>query len=226
MYVIYHQEVKMTLIATVYTPNCIVMGADTLLQVTRDYLSTEIIGISSVQKLFYLSKTKTGFSVRGRASWGNKSIRNILEDFSSTIDFSYSQKEVAESFYDYFKTNYPKLECSFHIAGYTNDEPYVYDMDFINGFCRENIVNSRLKYSVLVRVDDPEVRNEVLPLPDFSTFTDKEAIEFLKKLFCLKIDVESRKSIPAVGYPVDYLILYPNGNIAMDSHRNLSDFFI
>ena len=50
------------------------MGVDTLIQLTRDHLSTEIIGVGEIQKLFYLSKTNAGIFVIGRASWLGRKI--------------------------------------------------------------------------------------------------------------------------------------------------------
>ncbi|MFJ7308820.1 hypothetical protein [Peribacillus frigoritolerans] len=213
----------MTLIATVFTPTCLVMGADTLIQLTPDHLSTEIIGVEEIQKLFYLSKTNTGISVRGRASWEGRSIKAILHEFSITIDSSFTQKDIAEHFNNYIRKTYPRLNTSFHLSGYTNNEPYVYDMDFDDGFQRENIEKGSLRYSVLARVDDPEVHNKILPLPDFSTMDIAYSIYFLDNLFKYKIEVENKKPIPSVGYPVDYLILTPHG-ITKQSKRALADF--
>lgn len=214
---------KVTLIATVFTPTCLVMGADTLIQLTSDHLSTEVIGVQEIQKLFYLSQTNTGISIRGRAGWEGKSIKAILQEFSTTIDSSFTQKDIAEHFNNYIRNTYPRLNTSFHFAGYTNNEPYVYDMDFDDGFQRENIEKDSLRYSVLARVDDSEVHNKILPLPDFSTMDIADSICFLENLFKYKIDVENKKPIPSVGFPVDYLILTPHG-ITKQSKRAITDF--
>lgn len=97
-------------------------------------------------------------------------------------------------------------------------------MDFEEGFQRENVKKGSLVYSVLARVDKETVE-KLVPLPDFSTLDKAHSISFLDNLFKYKIEVENKKEIPEVGYPVDYLILTPQG-ISKESIRTLADFAI
>ncbi|WFA87642.1 hypothetical protein [Paenibacillus amylolyticus] len=218
----------MTLIATAYAHECIVMGTDTLLQRTENYQTNKIIGYGSIQKLFFIRKTGTGISVRGRASWGEKTIKQILQNFTHTVESSMRQCDVADALQLYIKSNFPQLETSYHKAGYQDTEPFIYDLDFDSGLnlVRENVDRKGfLRYSVLARIDDTEVRNQVLPLPDFSKMQENQVFDFMETLFKLKIQAENLKPTPSVGYPIDYLFL-SHDQSKFVSNKIASDFLL
>ena len=125
----------MSLIATLYGNDAIVMASDSRL--TTNLTPKETLGEDGVKTIektkgIFMSDTahKTflcpngcGISYCGDSSFGNFTIEAILKNFIALhISKSVAVKDIPQLLQDFIQTNYTGLSTRFHVAGYSADD--------------------------------------------------------------------------------------------------------
>lgn len=211
----------MTIIATIYVSEGIVMAADSSRITTKpskDNLGNTIheIFVSSYnsQKIFLFDGFNIGISSFGIALPNGKLLPFTLEQFKN--EYLHKGDDIniiAQKLYDFINKEVSKYSLAFHLAGYSNNEPFVYIID-----------PSRKKLDIVNHNDNSVIygmawggqpdtmsrlisnRNDI----QYDIMSIVDAIEFVK--FCLETTIKLDKFLykpVSCGGPIDILLITP-----------------
>jgi 20S proteasome alpha/beta subunit len=138
----------LTITVTVYVPEGIAMATDSRLTGHRKLSDgrVELFTISdNSQKLVLLRNETIGASFCGDAIIEGKTVADFLRLFDiNKVETNDSVEAVAEKLKTHLE-EYSQYNVSFFLAGFDNDEPFVYDISLQNVY-RHNIKNGEIKY--------------------------------------------------------------------------------
>ncbi len=206
----------MSIITTIYVPEGIAMAADSRLTRTKD-LGNGTIEIYSLsdnnQKIFLISKANVGISTCGNAFIGGKTIADFIRIFEIekvTIDDNVTQ--VASNLHKYLQDFADSNGLHFHVAGYLDDEPYLYTIDLYN-IKRMNISeSSTVQYgacwSGAQEAINKLLNSEPIMATNFDLMPLKDAADYAEFLVSTTINYQRYIDRPAVcGGPIDVLVI-------------------
>lgn len=201
----------MTCLANIFLKEAIIMAADSLKQIVSDYTTCNILGLVPCQKLFYLSKTKTGISCIGHAADSNKSIRMILNEFSKTIKEEASQEDITIGLGKFILNNYPGLQTDFYIGGYDNGIQVAFELERSpenrNHYQYRSVNEQGIAAMFSQETNDYAQSSGV----DLRKLNIEQAIDFIKLLFLYEIEVvQKKRKYQGTGYPIDILVIRSN----------------
>ena len=208
----------MSFMCCVYLPEGIVMAADSRIT-QEDTVKKEVDGreyftktkytlSDNGQKIFLLSKVRCGISFCGKAFIDGMTIADYLRQFEiSQLDETDTVCTVAEKLLRY----YGRSETMFFVAGYLNDEPFVYDIS--NNKCsRRNIRDESVTYNALWNGKQDAVTKLLNADPvcriNWTCLPLKDGVELAEFLVDLTIKYERFSSdIQTCGGDIDVLIM-------------------
>ncbi|MBQ9950196.1 MAG: hypothetical protein IJO93_05700 [Clostridia bacterium] len=211
----------MSIICTTYTPEAIVMAADSRVSVNMNYQSkndssksiTHIFPMSdNVQKVFLLKKVQVGISaVSGFADNTNKMISQYIDEFEKeAVRTGDSILDVAEKLSSRLQGG---VTC--HVAGYDGGEPFFYSVT--GSECKRlNVKNTNIEYGITWSGEVSILQKLMMADPklavDFKTFSVTDTVEFTEFLINTVIGVQRFEMKPKTcGGAVDLLVLRRDG---------------
>lgn len=227
----------MSIMCCVYTPDGIVLAADSRLTRTRTTNITsskendniEKITIENTtytlsdnaQKVMLLKKNCVGISFCGDAIIQGINVSDFIRKFEIEL---VSDDDTTEIIAEKLCKYYNDTKTIFFVCGYDNDIPYVYDI--INKTVnRQNIIEynekdnsnindkyDRIKYSAIWNGHKTAITKFINGEPsinlDFNTMPLKDSIEFAEFLVDLTIKYERfSDDIQTCGGPIDVLVI-------------------
>lgn len=141
----------MSIITVVSVPEGIAMASDSRLTGYKKYDNGMIDRYAltdNSQKLFLLSKAVVGISWCGTAIIDNKTIADFIRIFEiSAIEDGDTALQVANKLHEYLKTRYLESDTNFYVAGYKDDEPFIFTVS--SKFIKR--INNNEKEEILYR---------------------------------------------------------------------------
>ena len=123
----------MSVIATVFIPEGIIMAADSRVTGYTRYENnlTDRYSLSdNGQKLFLLTKRKVGISTCGDAEINNQTIADFIREFEIIhVKGDDSIKEIADNLRVFIHQKKKDANISFHVCGYDDNEQKVFHVD-------------------------------------------------------------------------------------------------
>lgn len=218
----------MSVIISVYTPTGIVISGDsrttgTLTQQVPNpqdpqqmiNIQTSITLTDATLKVFKLFD-RFGIGTFGDAHIDNLPIAHYIKQFEieSGGNIPENTDEFVTKLLNYFRQFNPIPKIGFVVAGYDENEPFVFGIDtFNNSRQRSNFVQAenRIDYGI-VRGGDTDVINRLLNnpqrLPLFQAMNLQDGIDFSRHLIRTTIDqMRFEPAVPTVGGEIDTLII-------------------
>jgi hypothetical protein len=218
----------MSVIIAVYTPTGIVISGDsrttgTLNQTVPNPLNPQqpinvqtMITLSDATLKVFKLFDKFGVGTFGDAHIDNLPIAHYIEQFEiiNIANPPQSTNDFVTELLKYFRQFNPIPRTGFVVAGYDNNEPFVFGVDtFNNTSQRSNFiqVQNRLDYGIL-RGGDTDVINRLLNnpnrLPIFQGMNLQDGVDFSRHLIRATIDqMRFEPAVPTVGGEIDTLII-------------------
>ncbi|PKM77102.1 MAG: hypothetical protein CVU90_08860 [Firmicutes bacterium HGW-Firmicutes-15] len=206
----------MSIITVCCVPEGIAMAADSRLTGQKNYPNGMVdrFAISdNSQKLFLLTKTKVGISFCGAAIIDGRTISDVIRIFEiEDIDEDDTVSDVAEKLHRRLIETYKGHELSFFVAGYRDEEPYVYSI--WPGGCERN--NASPEGDILYRVNFngeyealEKLLNGNIPTQfNFPLMPLKDALDFSEFLVDVVIKYQRFEDrVATCGGPIDSLII-------------------
>lgn len=204
----------MTIIATVCVPEGIAMAADSRLtgqRIISDFEVEHYTMSDNAQKLVLVREETIGISFCGDAIIEGKTVADFLRLFDiSMVEENDSVEDVARKLKDYLQ-DYQQYNVSFFVAGFDNDEPFVYDVD-LREMSRYNYKNGQPEYACSWKGQLEAISKLFVGSPptvlDFDLMPLKDAVDFSHFLVDLTVKYERFKdSIATCGGPIDLLVI-------------------
>nr|WP_054550311.1 hypothetical protein [Lysinibacillus sphaericus] len=202
----------MTIITSVYVPEGIVMAADSRLTGwIQNESGTDRFTLSdNSQKLMLVRESTVGVSFCGDAIIDGKTVADLIRVFDiNLVNRADTVKQISSKLKDFLYNYYPESEVAFIVAGFDNDEPYVFTVDKMT--CnRCNVVDTGELYSgafwngellpVQKILEDTVINFDFMPL--------KDAVDLAEFIVELTIKYERfADKIPTCGGPIDILVI-------------------
>lgn len=213
----------MTINSIVYVPEGIVIAADSRLTGTNisRFGSGEYCLSDNMQKIFIINKGKAGLTFNGKSNYNDKTISIILKEFDENeLNENDSVVEIANKFQEYMLKNFLGMDTHFWIAGYNNDEPYVFHI-VMDKKERRNIDNSgNLDFSSISNgtIDIVSALNKAIN-PNFRFMPLKDAINFAE--FYIDTTIKGmafNEGYSNCGGPIDILVI-TQGRTSFYKHK-------
>ena len=221
----------MSVIIAVYTPTGIVISGDSR---TTGTLNQQILNPQNsqqqinVQTMFTISdatlKVFNVFGIFGVATFGDAHINNLpiahyIEQFEiqNAQNQPQTTNDLVTELLNYFRQFNPIPRTGFVVAGYDNNDPFVYGVDtFNNTRQRHNYIQpqNQIDYGI-VRGGDTDIINRLMnnpqKLPLFEAMNLQDGIDFSRHLIRTTIDqMRFEPGVPTVGGEIDTLIITSN----------------
>ena len=202
----------MSVIATVYIPEGIIMAADSRVTGYIQYENnlTDRYSLSdNGQKVFLLSKRKVGISSCGEAEICGQTIADFIREFEILhVKEDDSIKEIADNLRLYIHQKKKDANVKFHVAGYDGDEQKIY---VTNGEST-HINNDERKYGAIWDGDKDHLTSLINGYPqmifDWNHMYLKDGIELAE--FMIDVNCKAQKfsmGVATCGGPIDILLL-------------------
>src|SRR5436309_4849037 len=133
----------MTIIASVKVRDGLIIGADSMTQISAPMPQggvTVLKSYSNARKLFQVGNEPVGVMTYGLGNIGNRSIEGLVLDFSRSAEEG-SVERIAQGLYVHFKDQYDAVFAQvpdeqrpvlgFYIAGYTPGVPFPEEFEFL-----------------------------------------------------------------------------------------------
>lgn len=218
----------MSVIIAVYTPTGIVISGDsrttgTLNQTVPNPQSPQqhinvqtMITLSDATLKVFKIFDKYGVGTFGDAHIDNLPIAHYIEQFeiNNIANPPQTTNDFVTELLNYFRQFNPIPRTGFVVAGYDNNEPFVFGVDtFNNTRQRSNFIQAqnRLDYGI-VRGGDTDIINRLLNnpqrLPIFQAMNLQDGVDFSRHLIRATIDqMRFEPAVPTVGGEIDTLII-------------------
>lgn len=222
----------MSLVVTVYVPSGIVMAADSRMTVVRSEerqegeqrtrIQQQLVLSDNAYKVVALESIGVGVSLYDAGVINNQPVDSHVHRFEEeAITPEDDVISASEKFLDYFRTNFPRVNVGFHVAGYRQEGrasvPYVFVGHTTRepGVRRVNVNDEgRLQYGIL-RSGDILVVNRLIDqshLPLFAAMPLQDAVDYAIHLIRTTIEtLRFEPRFPSVGGPIDVLVVTPQG---------------
>ena len=216
----------MSIICTTYTPEAIVMAADSRVSVNMNFQNkedaqksfTQIFPMSdNTQKIFLLRKTQVGISaISGLSGALNQTIEQFVHNFErKVIKEGDSVFDVAEKLRMTMKNENASEKAVCHVAGYDGNEPFFYSVSSEKSK-RINMQNAELEYGITWSGEIATLQKLFMTEPklsiDIKALSVADTVEFTEFLMDTVIKLQKFEMKPKVcGGPVDVLLLTRDG---------------
>ncbi|PGL45469.1 hypothetical protein [Bacillus thuringiensis] len=203
----------MTIITTVYVPDGIAIAADSRLTRTihLEDGSKELFTLSdNAQKIVLLRKGTIGVATCGSAIIEGRTVSDLLRVFDiERVQKTDTVEEVAVKLKELLLEKYSSYHVLFKVAGFHNDEAYVYSVSKDN-VQRENYSeNQELIYGALWD-GEPRATSNLLQGSDiaFGVMPLKDAADFAEFIVDLTIKYcRFQDGLSTCGGPIDILVI-------------------
>lgn len=217
----------MSLIIGVYVPTGIVISGDsrttgTLTQQTPNpqnpeqniNVQTSIVLSDATHKVFKIFD-RFGVATFGDAHIDTLPIAHHIQQIEATAQKSPTNtQELASTIINHFRNFNPIPRTGFVVAGYDNNEPFVFGIDvFGNTIQRSNLLQPQntIDYGIL-RGGDVDVVNRLLNnpqrMPPFAAMNLQDAVDFSRHLIRATIDqMRFEPAVQSVGGEIDTLVI-------------------
>jgi hypothetical protein len=218
----------MSVIIAVYTPTGIVISGDsrttgTFNQTVPDpqnplqqiNVQTMITLSDATLKVFKIFD-KYGIGTFGDAQIDNLPIAHYIEQFeiNNIANPPQTTNDLVTDLLNYFRQFNPIPKTGFVVAGYDNNDPFVFGVDTFNNVRqRHNYIQpqNQIDYGI-VRGGDTDVINRLLNnpqrLPIFQAMNLQDGVDFSRHLIRTTIDqMRFEPAVPTVGGEIDTLII-------------------
>ncbi|MGI8216681.1 MULTISPECIES: hypothetical protein [Bacillus cereus group] len=203
----------MTILATVFVPEGIVMATDSrwTRSVTRDDGNKEIYTLTdNAQKLVTVRNSTVGISFCGDAFIDDKTISDFIRIFDiSQVNDDDTVESIAYKLHDQLQ-KYDDVHPVFKVAGYDNDEPFVFSLAKKH-FVRTNKNDSSGRLTCGANWDgDYEETNIFLQniKMDYWHMPLKDAIDYAE--FIVELNIKQQRfsdRLATCGGPIDILVI-------------------
>lgn len=204
----------MSIIATVYLKEGIVMAADSRITGTTTYpdgTKDRYTLSDNAQKLFLIKDGKIGISICGDAELDGKTLADFIRVFElSEVEDTDSVKEVADKLSQYVKGKYSG-SVILHVCGYSNEKRMIYRIT--NGTVKAELDETNESECSAIWNGEPKVLSNLLSgsnaIPIRWNFMQlKDGIDFAEFM----IDATSKihrfqTGIGTCGGPIDILLI-------------------
>lgn len=206
----------MTILATVFVPEGIVMAVDSRMTINMppqsDGTKEKFVLTDNAQKIFFLKNANMGISCCGELKINGLMISEFIERFDSEIIPGKETVEcIANNFLDHVNKRNLTGKIAFHLCGY-QEQPYVYVIEY-GKLSRRNTDNeSKLIYSMIATGETMIINNllygkDFIPIP-YTIMPIRDAIDFCAFLVEVVIRIEAFGGfMAACGGPIDILLL-------------------
>ncbi|HHX9918394.1 TPA: hypothetical protein ACVTHL_005477 [Bacillus cereus] len=203
----------MTIITTVYVPDGIAMAADSRLTITNHLPdgTKELFTLSdNAQKIVLLRKATIGVATCGSAIIEGRTVSDLLRIFDiDKVKENDTVEEVAVKLKGFLLEKYSSYHVLFKVAGFDNDEAYVYSVSK-DGVQRENYSESQdIIYGVLWD-GEPKATSNLLKNTsiDFKMMPLKDAADLAEFVVDLTIKYcRFQEGLSTCGGPIDILVI-------------------
>ena len=202
----------MTIISVVYVPEGIAMASDSRLTRKKELANGEFeryIFSDNAQKLVLIKNSSIGVSYCGDAIIEGKTVADFLRKFDiEEVEDSDSVTLVAEKLKLYLSKYYQSYNVLFYLAGFDNDEPFVYLINQEN-LIRKNYFEGELEYGASWSGDyDPVSRLFNENNHNFHLMPLKDAIDMSEFIVGVAINYfRFTDGISTCGGPIDSLVI-------------------
>lgn len=221
----------MSVIIAVYTPTGIVISGDS--RTTGAFNQTipnpqnpqqqiniqTMITLSDATLKVFKIFDKYGIGTFGDAQIDNLPIAHYIEQFeiNNLANPPQTTNDLVTDLLNYFRQFNPIPKTGFVVAGYDNNDPFVFGVDIFNNVSqRHNYIQpqNQIDYGI-VRGGDTDVINRLLNnpqrLPIFQTMNLQDGVDFSRHLIRTTIDqMRFEPAVPTVGGEIDTLIITNN----------------
>lgn len=202
----------MTIISTVYVPDGIALAADSRLTGHRKYPdgTTDRFTISdNAQKIILLRDSTIGVVYCGDSMLGGQTVSDFLRNFDiSNVSDSDTVECISIKLKDFLLKEFSDNNVFFILAGYDDDEPYVYDVskDYAE---RVNYKENQIVYAASWNGDKLPVTRMFKDTPfNFSLMPLKDAVDMSE--FIVETAIKYWRfadQISTCGGPIDILVI-------------------
>ncbi|KAF2329128.1 hypothetical protein [Flavobacterium nitrogenifigens] len=221
----------MSVIIAVYTPTGIVISGDS--RTTGAFNQTvpnpqnpqqqiniqTMITLSDATLKVFKIFDKYGIGTFGDAQIDDLPIAHYIEQFeiNNLANPPRTTNDLVTDLLNYFRQFNPIPKTGFVVAGYDNNDPFVFGVDIFNNVGqRHNYIQpqNQINYGI-VRGGDTDVINRLLNnpqrLPIFQTMNLQDGVDFSRHLIRTTIDqMRFEPAVPTVGGEIDTLIITNN----------------
>ncbi|MEH6932413.1 hypothetical protein [Bacillus sp. JJ783] len=203
----------MSIITTVYVPDGIAMAADSRLTRTMNLAdgAKELFTLSdNAQKIVLLRKATIGVSTCGSAIIEGRTVSDLLRIFDiDRVLETDTVEEVAVKLNQFLLEKYPTYNVYFQVAGFENDEAYMYSV------CKDEVKRQNysetnsLIYGAAWR-GEPQATSKLLKDTDinFEMMPLKDAVDFAEFIVDLTINYcRFQDGLSTCGGPIDILVI-------------------
>lgn len=201
----------MTIISAVYVPEGIAMAADSRLTGVRKYKNghtDRMIITDNAQKIVLVRDSTIGISFSGEAIIEGVTVGDFLRVFDiDQVNRDDRVETVANKLKHYLSTKYSKYKTEFLIAGYDDDEPFIYSVT-PSAIKRYN-KKENLLYGATWRGEVKSVSKLLADTPfHFKLMPLKDAVDFSE--FIIEIAIKYSRftsQLSTCGGPIDILVV-------------------
>ncbi|WP_067728869.1 Ntn hydrolase family protein [Oceanobacillus damuensis] len=212
----------MTILASVFVPDGIVMAADSRVTLTTTYPNgreCKTVERDNEYKISLLRKGTVGISYHGKTHIDKKPVPGLLKEFDDKyINENDTLEEISKKLHEYMSLH-PGSEVCFIACGYDKGDPIAYTI------CEDAYVlnfSNRKPYHAIWRGDIEQVDKRYSNIDINSNPIPLEsAIEFAELIIKTAIDYEVIKGHNPCGGPIDVLVL-TKGYTKFYKHKNIS----
>lgn len=208
----------MSIIATVYIPEGIIMAADSRITgfLQNDKFIDRYSLSDNAQKLFLVNNGRTGIAACGDAKIANKTVANFIRLFEiEQIKEGDSTDTIASKLMYYTMSNHGE-GVVYHVAGYDGESQSVYSIH--NGLKDQiNFKERELVYGASWDGDIVFLSNLLNGMPPMTMDWDfmylKDGIEFAE--FLIDVNCKAQRfsqGVATCGGPIDILLLTKDGS--------------
>lgn len=209
-------EWQMTIISSVFVPEGIVLAADSRLTgIRKTNEGTEWFTLTdNAQKLILLKSTSIGISSFGDATIEGKTVSDFLRLFEiNQVIQDDTIEVVARKLKKYLHKNYSNYDVAFTVAGYNQDEPFVYFVNKSEYIRKNSDENNNLYYGAYWNGEHAAFSKLVKETPlNFDLMPLKDAVDFSE--FVVDTTIKYYRfsdQISTCGGAIDVLVITKDG---------------
>lgn len=213
----------MSLIIGVYIPTGIILSGDSRTTGTIPSqipnpqnaaqnltVHTNIVVSDSTSKIFKMYD-RFGVATFGNSHINNLPIAHFIEQFETQNPAPATTNDLSNALLTHFRTVTPIPATGFLVAGYDNNDQYIYDVDVTNNTTSRHNFTTQQIFGVAWGGDSDIVGrllNNPASMPIFEFMNLQDAIDFSRHLIRTSIDqMRFEPRFPTVGGSIDTLVI-------------------
>ncbi|MBR4461629.1 MAG: hypothetical protein IKS51_03515 [Erysipelotrichaceae bacterium] len=202
----------MSVIATVYIPEGIIMAADSRVTGSFRHGESNMVDRYTLsdngQKVFLLTKKRVGISACGNAEIGSQTVADCIREFESAhVSGEDTIEAIAENLKEFVHQKKKDAGVIFHVAGYDGDEQRIFEVrDCVTRLNADNAYNASWSGDISHLTD---LINGKTPMVfDWNHMYLKDGIELAE--FMIDVNCKAQRfsiGVATCGGPIDILLI-------------------